>query len=216
MLLRYSSIFGSIVNFKVGENLTDFGVHRGLLCRASSFFEQQLSESGATEGGIVAQVLELKEEDPQIFGRFHTWLYSEKITSGPESYKDLPWRVIINVYAFAERTGIPRLQNTCIDTAIRRRVDGGLFPGQVDVNALWKCPGNVFRLRRLLLDLFATECDLGNAIANNRSYHPQFLQGLVQVLHDMKVKKTIYKEVDFWKKRHHYYVTDNDNPMFIN
>ena len=121
----------------------------------------------------------------------------------------------MNLYSFADRTRVPHLQNACIDTAIRKRRDGGLFPGQVDVNALWTCPGNVFQLRRLLLDLFAAECNLGNAMASNRSYHPLFLQGLVRVLHDMKVKKAIYKEVDFWKRRREYYTIGNNNPIVV-
>lgn len=215
MHLHYSPIYGAIVDFKIGEDRTSFAIHRGLLCRASTFFKEELSTSETTEGEIVAQVIELKDEDPEIFRRFHTWLYSEKLTLESESCKDIPWRIIISVYSFAERTGIPRLQNTCIDNAIRKRKEGGLFPGQVDVNALWKCTGNIFLLRRLLLDLFASECNLANAIANSGSLHPQFLQGLVQVLYDMKVKKTIYHEVDFWKKRENYYVVDHNNPIVV-
>ena len=215
MHLHYSPFSGAIVDFKIGENQDSFAIHQDLLCRASTFWNEQLSTSETKEGEIVAQVIELHNGDPQIFLRFHIWLYSEKITSESESCKDIPWRIIINVYAFAERNGIPRLQNTCIDTAIRKITEGGLFPNQVDVNALWKCKGDVFRLRRLLLDLFASECNLGQAIANNGSLHSQFLGGLVQVLYDMKVEGTTNKEVDFWRKRHDYYVNGTDNPIVV-
>lgn len=213
--LHYSSIYDVIVDFKIGETRQGFGIHRGLLCQASSKFRERLLKSETVEEGIVAQVIELKKEDPQIFGLFHTWLYSQKITLESKSCKDLPWRVIISLYSFADRIGVPRLQNACIDTAIRKRRDGGLFPNQTDVNTLWKIPGKVFQLRRLLLDLFAAECNLGNAMASNKSYHPHFLQGLVQVLYEMKMKTIIYEEVDFWKKRKEYYVIGNNDPIVI-
>lgn len=198
----------------VGETGIQFWIHRGLLCRASKYFREELS-SRETDGGIIAIPIILKEEDPDIFRRFKDWLYSDKIISELETNKNLPWSDIIAIYAFSERRGVPRLQNNCIDTTIRKREEGGLFPGQADINTLWKTPGQVFRLRRLLLHMFATDCDLKHAIAKNGAYHPRFLQGLVQTLYDMKEKNTIYDEVDFWHKRQTYYVDDNDNPIIL-
>lgn len=157
----------------------------------------------------------MKDEDPGIFRRFNTWLYSDKIISASEAYKSLPWEVIFEVYSFAERIGIPRLQNKCIDTVIMKRRKRGLFPAQGAIDMLWKCTGNVFRLRKLLLDLFASECNLTNAIANNGSYHRTFLQGLVLNLHEMKKKRTVYDQIDFWKKRQKYYVDDSENPILL-
>ncbi|KAL9133647.1 MAG: hypothetical protein Q9175_005177 [Cornicularia normoerica] len=210
-----NSIYDTIVDFKIGEDLTNFGIHREVLRRASSFFKERLPTSETTKSNIVTHSVVIKDEDPDIFRRFVTWLYSRKITLESETYMNTPWQIIIEVYSFAERNGIPHLQNTCVDTVIRKRRDGGLFPGQGDVNRLWECPGNISQLRKLLLDLFATECNLKNAIASNGSYHSRFLQGLVQVLYDMKVKNTIYKEVDFWEKRQNYYVYDNENPIVV-
>ncbi|KAF6217517.1 hypothetical protein HO133_006855 [Letharia lupina] len=207
------SIYDTIIDFKIGESLTSFGIHRGLLWRTSSFFKEKLSISETTEGGIAARSIVMKNEDPDVFRRFTTWLYSKTIILESENYKTLPWEVIIQTYSFAERTMIPGLQNTCVDTVIKKRRDGGLFPAQGAVNTLWRYPGKVFRLRRLLLDLFATECNLSNALANNGSYHPRFLQGLVLTLYEMKGKRTMYNPVDFWQKRVNYYVDDNENPI---
>ena len=194
---------------------TSFGIHRGILRRASKFFREELALSEITEFGIVTQIVIMKEENPEIFRRFKNWLYSGTMISESETYKSLAWSDVIAVHSFADRRGISRLQNDCIDAVIRKRAEGGLFPGQAAVNALWKAPGRVFRLRKLLLDMFATECDLRNAIANNGSYHPRFLQGLVQSLYEMKEKQTIYDKVDFWKRRQGYYVEDMENPILI-
>ena len=116
---------------------------------------------------------------------------------------------------FGERKGIPRLQNSCVDAIVRKRVEGGLFPSQADVNTLWRVSGQLSRLRRLLLDMFSADCNLKNALATNKAYQPEFLQGLVQTLYVMKEKQTIYHKVDFWKKRQNYYVDDNDNPIVV-
>ena len=157
----------------------------------------------------------LKDEHPDVFRRFVSWLYSHTIILESETYKDLPWDAIIEVYAFAARCSIKGLQNICVDTIIKKRQNRGLFPAQTDLNKLWKFTGNVFRLRRLLLDLFATQCNLAKAIAGNGSYHPKFLQGLVLTMYNMKKEERIYEEVDFWQKRQNYYVDDSDNPIVL-
>ena len=174
----------------------------------------ELALSQTTESEVVAQVVVIKDENPEIFRRFKDWLYSGRVISGSETYKALAWSEIIAMYTFGDRKGISRLQNSCVDAIIRKRNEGGLFPGQADVNTLWTASGQVSRLRRLLLDMFAAECNLRNALATNRVYHPGFLQGLVQTIYDMKEKRTIYNEVDFWKKRRNYYVDDN-NPIIV-
>ena len=157
----------------------------------------------------------LEDEHPDVFRRFVSWLYDRSISLGSEAYKDVPWDVIIDLYSFADRNNIRGLQNTCVDTIIKKRRHGALFPAPADLNKLWKLTGNVSRLRRLLLDLFAAQCNLANAITGKGSYHPKFLQGLVVTMYKLKVERTIYKEVDFWQKRQDYYVDDSDNPIVL-
>ena len=175
----------------------------------------ELAPSETTKSGVVAQVVVIKDEDPKDFRRLKDWLYSRRLISGSETYKALAWTELIAMYTFGDRKGIPRLQNSCVDAIIRKRNEGGLFPGQADVNTLWRSPGQISGLKWLLLDMFAAECNLKNALATNRGYHPGFLQGLVQTLYDMKERQTIYDQVDFWKKRKNYYVDDNDNPIVV-
>lgn len=192
-----------------------FGIHRGLLRRASKFFRIELAPSKTTESGVVAQVIVIKDENPEVFRRFKDWLYSGKVISGSETYRALAWSELIALYTFGDRKGISQLQNSCVDAIIRKRKEGGLFPGQADINTLWRASGQLSRLRRLLLDMFTAECNLRNALATNRVYHPGFLQGLVQTLYDSKEKRTIYDEVDFWKRRRIYYVDDDENPIVV-
>ena len=193
---------------KAGEDQVEFPIHRGLLRSSSKFFKGFLSESETVE-------LILEEENPHVLRRFQNWLYSGSIISEHETYKDLPWSEIVAVYAFGSRKGAPPLQNHCVDTVIRKRQEGGLFPSQAVVNTLWKAPGQFFRFRRLLLDMFAAECNLKSATLYNTSYQAQFLVGLVQTLYDLKEKGTIYDEIDFWNRRKTYYVEDGDNPILL-
>ena len=174
-----------------------------------------MTPSEITESGVLAQIVVIKDEDPEIFRKFKDWLYSQRLISGSETYKALAWSELIAIYTFGDRKGISRLQNSCVDAIIRKRNEGGLFPGQTDVNTLWRAPGQVSMLKRLLLDMFAAECNLKNALATNRGYHHGFPQGLVRTLYEMKDKQTIYDEVDFWKNRRTYYVDDNDNPIVV-
>ena len=213
--LRYSPIYDTIVEFKVGESLVSFGVHRGLLQRTLSSFNEQLATSEINDGGVVAQCIVMKNEEPEVFRRFSFWLYSENIISESEKYKDLPWGTIIEVYSFGERYGISRLQNKCVDTVIKKIKAGGLFPSQTDINSLWRRSGNFFRLRRLLLDLFASGCKLTQAMQTTGSYHVQFLEGPVTTLYESKVQGTINDPIDFWQKRRNYYVDDSQNPILV-
>ena len=193
----------------------NFGIHRGLLRRESKFFRGKLASIEATESELVTQVVVMRDENPDTFRRFKNWLYSGRIISESETYEKLAWSELIAVYTFAERKGCPLLQNRCVDTVIRKKNQGGLFPGQADVNTLWNASGQVFRLQQLLVDMFAAKCNLINALATNRSYHSGFLRRLILALYDMKEEPTKEDEADFWKKGRKYYVYDTENPIQV-
>ena len=216
--MSYSSIYDSIINFKIGKDLTSFSIHKEVLRRvAPIFFKEKLSRMKTTEEDHITHTITIfiKDEHPDVFRRFVSWLYEQKIILESEAYKDLPWDIIIDLYSFAARNSIPGLQNTCVDTVIKKREHGGLFPAQADLNKLWKLTGNVFRLRRLLLDLFAAQCNLPRAIAGNWSYHREFLRDLVITMYNMRKEETVYEEMDFWQKRQRYHVGDSDNPIVL-
>ena len=162
----------------------------------------------------------LPDETHHCIRRFGNWLYAGYILSpAHETPKSIPWSSIITMYAFGNRIKAPQLQNHCIDTIIRKRQEGGLFPSKADVNSIWNAtpPSQFIGLQRLLLEMFAAECNLKHAmIAGNGDYHARFLQGLVETLFEMKEKKgTLNKRIEFWKKRKVYYVEDDENPIAV-
>ena len=72
----------------------------------------------------------LTNEDSKIFNRFNYRLYTHRLCTGDEKAIDLQRSLIVDTYVFAEKRGIPRVQNTYIDAAIKKRKNGGLFPNQ--------------------------------------------------------------------------------------
>ncbi len=228
LTIVYSSDYDSITFVYIGPEVKSFGIHKGLLLKASTFFRGIFSgeykpEAGAKSEDAVeimsyddgSKAITLLNEDPSIFKRFNDWLYTEKVTTRAETARDLVWNVIVDTYIFAVRRGIPRLQNSCIDVAIRKIEAGGLFPSQAIINPLWKVTGAVWPLRRLFLQLFAVKCSLKTALANNQGYCQRFLHDLVIILYEMKRNGKNGGEVDFWKVRTMWYVNKEDNPVAV-
>ena len=97
----------------VGPDKVLFEIHKGLLCKHSSYFRASL-EGGfkeAKEG-----VVELPEDDPKIFNIFKTWLYSKKIVIDRDGTDtDCPSFSLCQLYVFADARGVPELQNAVIN-----------------------------------------------------------------------------------------------------
>ena len=222
LTLYQRTIFGNIVFVFVGPSQAKFGIHEGLLQRASSLFKAAIVggpipesdiESSCQEDG--AKALWLRNEDPVIFKRLNDWLYTGRVTTTGEKCKDLSWSLLIDIYIFGERRNIPAFQNTCVNTVIQKCNDGAPFPGQATVNTLWNNQGDVWPLQRLILHLFAAKCDLKAALMKNSGYPQRFLHDLVIILYESKVKPETDVGDDFWAIRKNYHVHKSENPITI-
>ncbi len=94
-----------------------FGIHKSLLCNVSSYFNAALNGNyiEATESVIV-----LLDEKSEVFRRFNEWLYTHEVLQGVLSVngKTDNWSILFDLYIFAEKRGIPRLQNAVVDAVI--------------------------------------------------------------------------------------------------
>ena len=185
----------------------------------SAWFKNTLDTASAANGDkddLCGQPksINLTDEDPAIFSRFNQWVYTQKLCTEAETPKELLWSIIFDIYTFAERRGMPRLQNACINLVIRKVKTGGTFPNQEILNPLWKTTGKVSPLRLLLLELFAAKCDLKNSLVRNGGFHHRFLHDLVIILYEMK-EGDLEQDPDFWKRRQKYYVTTPENPVAL-
>lgn len=197
----------------VGPERIRYDVHEGVLRQNSAWFKEKLSTLSTTIAGQPKDI-HMPDEDPVIFGRFNEWLYTQKPCNGTDTPKELPWSAIFDIYTFAEKRGVPKLQNACINVIIRKAKSDVPFPSQDILNPLWKTTGKVFPLRLLLLELFAAKCDLKAALARNGGYHHRFLHDLVIMLYEMK-EGDLEGDPDFWKMRHKYYVSTPENPVAL-
>ena len=185
----------------------------------SAWFKDTLDTASAAKGDKddlcdQPKSINLTDEDPAIFSRFNQWVYTQKLCTEAETPKELLWSIIFDIYTFAERRGMPRLQNACINLVIRKVKTGGTFPNQEILNPLWKTTGKVSPLRLLLLELFAANCDLKNSLVRNGGFHHRFLHDLVIILYEMK-EGDLERDPDFWKRRQKYYVTTPENPVAL-
>lgn len=195
------------------------GIHAGLLQKYSKFFRDALMGESTLEAHEDITILDdgqkiiwLKNEDLAVFKRFNDWLYTQKVVTADENFKDLSWTLLIDVYTFAEKRGIPGLQNDCINALIRKRQSGGQFPGQAIITPLWNHEGQVWPLRRLILQFFATQCNLKHVLTRNSAFPQRFLNDLVIVMYERKVED---EKVDFWEERVKYHVYKEENPITL-
>ncbi|KAL9126678.1 MAG: hypothetical protein Q9217_004307 [Psora testacea] len=195
-----------------------FGIHKGLLCKVSSIFQEVLTEGKSTNDLLVEpdseqMALHLPEEDVAVFTRFNRWLYSSELTLEDETVKDLSWADLICIYLFATKMKVTRLQNKCIDVTIAKQLAGNVLPNADIMNRLWRPDTNAAPLRQLFLQLYARKGDLAKLMALPGNFHAGFMKGLVTELYAMK--EGAMEEVKFWKVRKSYYVNDESNPLVV-
>ena len=108
----FRQLYQDFVHVKVGANTQDFGIHKGLLCEASSYFKGALSHDfqEAREN-----IVYLREDAVETFQRFQLWLYTGHILDSDESVELLSPRPLIDLYIWADLRGIPKLQDLVSD-----------------------------------------------------------------------------------------------------
>ena len=139
----------TIALIKVGPEKTEFRIHKGVLCNASSFFRTAL-EGGFKE--TLEQTIEMPEANVDAFKHFQLWLYSRQLSrSGVYSSRREAWNGFVHLYIFAEAYGIPALQNDTIDVLIGLFERGSMIAYSSIQNVYENSPSNS-PLRRLIVD----------------------------------------------------------------
>ena len=143
------SLYDEIVHVKVGANKIDYGVHKGLLCHYSSYFAAALNGNfkEAKENTV-----ELLEDSPKTFEQFNLWLYSQCLFEKGEDETTLDWYEMTKLYVWADKRGIPKLQDAAVDAIIRKHKFENLIPTYCIRIAYDNLPASD-PLRRLLIDL---------------------------------------------------------------
>lgn len=211
----HRSPYNNIVYVEVGDDATTFGIHRGLLCRQSSYFKAALSSNlkEAKEGAIV-----LESEDVGIFERFNLWLYTGRFLKEGENVKDVGWETSFQIYIFAEKYGAHRLQNTTIDHMIKMNAVLKVLPGGPDIRRAWFGTSGAAPIKRFLVDLYARKADLPNIMGSEekyREFHLGFMVGIALAFHKLKRDGTMYETFEWWKERCRWHVHEVADPVCV-
>lgn len=147
------NLFETIVTVLVGPDEKSYSLHKGLLCKHSSYFRAALTGSFVE---ATTQTVRLDEEDPAIFDLFVTWLYTQCIIPNDMSSKDVDWQILAEQYVFAERRSSPSFKNAIIDTLAVKALDTKQFlPQYGTIKWIWDNTGDGASLRRFMVDYFA-------------------------------------------------------------
>ena len=193
----------------MGPKEVEFGIHKSLLCHVSSYFQAALTGSfkEATEG-----VIHLPDEKLDIFKRFNEWLYTHVIISQEDISKP-SWTPLLALYVFAEKRGIPSLQNSVIDAMITLRARTGSLPC-LAVEYAWQNTSEKSGLHCLLVDLYThIKSKEGLRDKLDRLYAvKQFVLEVVVSFYEAKKDGTVLKMSDFWTNRCQYHIHQPDDP----
>ena len=214
MSLLYRSPYDTIVVIVIGKGKEkrDFNIHKTILCNASSYFKAAL---GGTWQEAKKQKFDFADECFDVFDRFQQWLYSGRILEDDETSTALSWDVLFGIYIFAEKRGVPKLQNEVIDTII----DKYTATEAASVHSFRRIYDETPEsspLRRLLIDYTARRGKIkseGNAAWFEESYrhvYPKdFLFDLCEAFYDERKAK---KSTNFRKFRCDYHVHVEGEP----
>ncbi|KAL9632283.1 MAG: hypothetical protein Q9164_005416 [Protoblastenia rupestris] len=195
-----------------------FGIHKGLLCKASPLFQSALTAGVSTPDLQLflspptlddqvspepsSPALYLPSTPVETFTRFNHFLYSGTLTLDNESVRDLSWADVIEIYLFATKFAIAGLQNACIDVTITKQSTIPLnLPNAENMNRLWRPDTGAALLRQLFLKLYAQKADLGLVMGGTGCFHRDFMRGLVVELYSMKQRSTVGVDIKGGKKR---------------
>lgn len=176
-----TTLFDSIVYIHVGPGKPRvFGMHKALLCHHSLYFKAALTGNFKEAADAV---IELDEEDPEVFSWFNDWLYTGTL------YKtNFNANHLMHLYQFAEIRLIHRLQNDIIDEIIRH--DESLL----GTRGFWLAWEKLLTMRPFLVDYFVRNGNLSGLHALD----PEFLDAVAhRSMELIRKAMTEWTQIDF-------------------
>lgn len=156
----------------------------------------------------------LADEDPAIFTRFNEWLYTGIFLMDKETEKDILYRALMDLYIFAEKRGVIRLQNAVIDGIIKKNS----LP-TIDIRHAWDNTPDSSPLHTLLVDLYVRKAKFAEIMDEGKKrrlfdslFDKDVLISYVLAFHRMKDDGSILASCDFWKERCRYHIHNDRFP----
>ncbi len=222
-LTQVSNSLNGLVVVIVGPQKQVFPLHKEILCAVSSYFRSAL-EGSFVEG--LTQKIELPEDDVTVFKYFRVWLYSSIIQDSLPSASqaedeseseseskpdtDIGWKILLDLYIFADMRDIPLLQNATMDAIIWKSDLASTFISDL-IHYVYDRTAAKSPLRKLLVDLWVSW--------SNPTWFDEKYYGLYskRFLFDAALAKSKLglrgskKVDDFWAARTDYYVEPSED-----
>lgn len=203
----HSSLYDSIVYVKVGRQNINFGIHKGLLCHHSTFFDKALN--GGFKEAVNGEVV-LDDEDLEVFTRFNGWLYTGIILVGDETEETMTFKSLIDLYIFAEKRGVLRLKNAVVDSIIKKNQAsrGRRALPDHSLQRAWTKTPDSSPLHSLLVDLYVRRANFPEILASDKNckqFDKNILFAFILAFHKMKEDGSFNTQYNFWKRRCQYH-----------
>ncbi len=162
-------------------------------------------------------VVTLDDEDREVFERFKIWLYTGRLLEDEDSIDDLGYHELFDLYIFAEKRVIPRLQNACIDLLLTKESLSDLGPTNMGVAKVWDNTPDSSPMRKLILDWFVHRGNMSNYLQTDEdveTHSKDFLASLVRAYYTTNMDGLLEEDWDPWENRCGRYHTHHDgNPV---
>lgn len=162
----------------------------------------------------INQEVVLDDEDPEVFARFNGWLYTSILLVGDETEKSITFKSLVDLYIFAEKRGVIRLQNAVVDAIIKKNQAsrGQCAMPDHSLQRAWTNTPDSSPLHCLLIDLYVRRANFPEILANEKKckqFDKDILIAFVLAFHKMKEDGSFNTNYNFWKKRCQYHSHDD-------
>ena len=189
-------------------------IHKNLLCHHSSYFK------AALEGGFEESktgVIDLRDEDVEVFSVFNEWLYSGDVTYEHYEAHHGMWSALLKLYVFAEKRVVPEFQNALIDAMINVWVEDSSYP-KTEIHLAWVNTATSSPLRTFLVDLYARDVILADCFDQNNEdrwcFDVEFVMRVAITVDGMVRDKKGYRNgfYGLWKDRCLWHIHGPEDP----
>lgn len=168
-----------------GEKQETFDVHEALITPRSLFFKKAMSGSWKESED---RIVNLPEEDPEIFKIYVHHLYTGSVAVIPEPLPAVTGRpvkwIICRLYVLAEKLQDVKAKNSAIEALLAECREKYKYPGQSSVSTIYNgtLPGSM--ARKVLVDLYS--CKTTSKWITKSQWSDEFLRDLLVKILDKR------------------------------
>lgn len=189
--------YDEIVEVKVGPEEKTFTLHKNVICFYSGYFEKVFN-GGFAEAKAKSVIL--PEEDVQNFKRCISWIYARRFAVNSQK----SFRVLSEMWAFADRRDIPLMMNACVD-AMRDEVVLSWKVPSLDLSYIYENTAPTSGLRRFAIHVIGATGN-GSKLRTD-SWNAEILKDMLMKVWPLDCSKMLNKkqveDLDMCPYHHH-------------